>query len=46
MIIERNENRWFIQPAKPKRAEIMKVTRAIENERRKLLTELAVEFLD
>jgi len=46
MIIKRNENDWFIQPTKPKRTEIMEIARAIENERRNLLSEFVVESLD
>src|SRR5260370_40766733 len=46
MIIKRNENDWFIQPAKPKRTEIMEIARAIKNERRNLASKLVVEFLD
>jgi hypothetical protein len=46
MIIERNQNDGVIQPTKPKRAEIMEIARAIENEWRDLASEFAVEFLD
>ncbi|MEY2542680.1 MAG: hypothetical protein QOE81_141 [Verrucomicrobiota bacterium] len=46
VIIERNQNDWFIQPAKPKRSEIMEIARAVENEWRNPASEFAVEFLD
>jgi hypothetical protein len=46
MIIKRNQNDWLTQPTKPKRTEIMEIARAIENKRRNLLSEFAVEFLD
>jgi len=46
MIIKRNKNDWFVQSPKPKRTEIMEIARAIENERRNLLSEFVVEFLD
>ena len=46
MIIKRNQNDWPAQPTKPKRTEIMEIARTVENERRNLLSEFVVEFLD
>lgn len=46
MIIKRNKNDRLSQLAKPKRAQVVEVARAVKNERRKFLSEFAVEFLD
>ena len=46
MIIKRNENNRLRDSTKPKRAQIMKIARAIEDERRELRIELAVKFFD
>jgi len=46
MIIKRDQNKWFSKPAKPKRAQIMKVARAIKRERRETLREFAIKLFD
>jgi len=44
MIIKRNKDNRLSQPAQPERAQIMKVTRAVEDERREPRAELAIKF--
>src|SRR5207248_5761001 len=46
VIIKRNQNDGFTQSPQPKRAEIMEIARAVENEWPNFLSEFAVEFFD
>lgn len=46
MIIERHEHEWLFDPAQPKRGEIMKIARAINDEGSNAVREIAIKVFD